>query len=289
MSKHLEARSPFMFFILTFVYSWGLWLPIIFIASGESIGENGLAIVGILEVLGGFAPLVAALTLVVRKHGWKESWRFILQVFDFRTKPVYYLLALAIPLVIHFVAHYLAPLFNLDVADTLIPEDFMIGVPRWVLAIPYFIFIGVLGGGQEEYGWRGYAQQPLQKRYGVIPASLLIGFVWGMFHLPLWFIPGDPHGTYSFPAFVAQTISVSLIYALLYNASGQKLIIPVIFHAMWNTAMPLLPSFHMIDAKPETAYWVFAGVNIIAGLVAAYLIYRRREPSYRFAKTMEQS
>jgi membrane protease YdiL (CAAX protease family) len=82
----------------------------------------------------------------------------------------------------------------------------------------------------------GYAQQPPQERFGVIQASLLIGIVWGVFHLPIWFIPGDPHSTYSFFAFTIQTTAISLICALLYNASGQKLTIPVLFHAMWNTA-----------------------------------------------------
>lgn len=275
MSKHLEGRSPIKFFALVFAYSWGLWLPIIFITTGKDLGSNVLSIVVLLEVLGGFAPLAAALTLVVRKHGWKESWQFVRQVFDFRTKPMYYLLALVVPLIIHASAHYLAPLFNLEVADTLIPADFMVGVPRWVLAIPYFLFIGMLGGGQEEFGWRGYAQQPLQERFGVLRASLLIGLVWGIFHLPLWFIPGDPHSTQPFPAFVIQTVSVSLVYALLYNASGQKLIIPVLFHAMWNTAPPLFPFLHMIEGKPETAYWVYAGVNVLAGLIAAYFIKKR--------------
>jgi len=277
MSKHLEGRSPIKFFALVYAYSWGLWLPIIFITYGKDLGSNVLSTIVLLEVLGGFAPLLAALTLVIRKHGWKESWQFIRQAFDFRTKPIYFLIALIVPLVIHIATHYLAPLFNLEVADSLIPADFMVGVPRWVLAIPYFLFIGILGGGQEEFGWRGYAQQPLQKRFGVLRASLLIGFVWGMFHLPLWFIPGDPHSAQPFPAFVIQTTTVSLVYALLYNASGQKLIIPIVFHAMWNTAPPLYPFLHQIEGKPETAYWVYAGVNILAGLIAAYFIRKRSD------------
>jgi len=275
MSKHLEGRAPFKFFALVYAYAWGLWLPIIFITSGKDLGSNVLSIVLLLEVLGGFAPMIAALTLVIRGHGWKEGWQFIRQVFDFRTKPIYFLFALTVPLVIHIVTHYLAPLFNLEVANTLIPADFMVGVPRWVLAIPYFFFIGILGGGQEEFGWRGYAQQPLQERFGVLRASLLIGLVWGMFHLPLWFIPGDPHSTQPFPAFVILTITVSLVYAFLYNASGQKLIIPVLFHAMWNTAPPLYPFLHQIEGKSETAYWVYAVVNILAGLIAAYFIRKR--------------
>lgn len=277
MSNYHEERSPFGFFVLTYVYAWILWLPSILIGYNVDLGLDATAIAVFLSAVGGFSPLLAAITLVVRKHGWKESWRFILQIFDFRTKPVYYLLALLIPILIHAIAHYLAPLFNLQVADTLIPEDFMVGVPRWVLAVVYFILIGMFGGGQEEYGWRGYAQEPLQLRYGVIRASLLIGFAWGMWHLPLWFIPGDLHTTYSFAAFVIHTVALSLVYALLYNASGQKLIIPVLFHAMANTAAPILPFLHQIEGKPETAYWVYTGVSVLAGLIAAYFISRTQK------------
>jgi hypothetical protein len=39
------------------------------------------------------------------------------------------------------------------------------------------------------------------------------------------------------------------------------------FHAMSNTAAPLLPFLHGIEGKPETAYWIYAGVNVIFGII----------------------
>lgn len=268
MSKHLEGRSPLKFFALVFAYSWGLWLPAILLGAADF----GLAAYTPLVLIGAFAPMAAAITLISRRHGWAESWQFIRQAFDFRTKPVYILLALAVPIIIHAVTHYLAPVFNLEVADTLLDGN------SPVVLIPYFFFILFLGGGQEEFGWRGYAQQPLQERFGVIKASLLIGVIWGVWHLPLWVFP-DAQGAYPFPAFVLMTTGVSFVYSLLYNASGQKLIVPLLYHAMWNTVPALFPFLHQIEGKPETAYWVYAGVNILAGLIAAYFIQKR--PQYK--------
>jgi hypothetical protein len=51
----------------------------------------------------------------------------------------------------------------------------------------------------------------------------------------------------------------------------------MIFHAMSNTAAPLLPFLHAEDGKPETAYWVYAGVNVVVGIIFAYLIVRDKE------------
>ena len=196
---------------------------------------------------------------------------------DFRVKPIYFIVALALPLLIHAIAHYLAPAVGLDVAKTLFPTE---NSPQpIVLAIPYFILMLIIGGGQEEFGWRGYAQAPLQKKIGVIPASLVIGVVWGIWHLPLWFMTGDLHSAYSFFAFVLMTTSISLMYAWLYNSSGKKLIVVMFFHAMNNTAAPLLPFLHGIEGKPETAYWIYAGVNVVIGLIFAYLIVRRTKDS----------
>jgi len=140
------------------------------------------------------------------------------------------------------------------------------------LRIAFGVLMLVVGGGQEEFGWRGYAQEPLQERIGVIPASLVIGVIWGFWHLPLWFMAGDLHNAYSFVAFVIMTTSISLVYTWLYNASGKKLISVLFLHAMCNTAAPLLPFLHGIEGKPETAYWVYAAVNAIFGVIFAILL-----------------
>lgn len=272
---HRQNRTPIKFFILTFLYSWGIWLPSILVGLGVELGIDAKAYTSITIPIGAFAPLFAAITLIVRQHGWKEAWVFIRQGFNFKVKPIYLGLALIIPIVIHAIAHYLAPAMGLEVADTLLPAD--LPVPPIVMAIPYFFLMLLIGGGQEEFGWRGYAQQPLQERFGVVPASLLIGVIWGLWHLPLWVMPGDGHSTYPFIAFLIMTTSISVVYGWLYNASNQKLIAALIFHAMSNTAAPLLPFLHMEDGKPETAYWVYAGVNVAAGIIFAFLIARDKK------------
>lgn len=272
MIENNTERKPWVFFLLTFAYSWLLWLPSILSGWGVEMPFDVSVYTAVVVPIGAFAPMLASITLIFRQGRWLGVKTFLRKAFDFQVKPLYYILALLLPIVIHVVAHYLAPVMGFEVADTLFPAD--LSISPIIMTIPYFFLMIFIGGGQEEFGWRGYAQKPLQERFGVVPASLLIGVVWGFWHLPLWAMPGDGHSTYPFIAFLIMTTSISIVYSWIFNASGQKLIIAIFFHAMSNTAAPLLPFLHMKDGKPETAYWVYAGVNVVVGIIFAYLITR---------------
>jgi membrane protease YdiL (CAAX protease family) len=272
MTDLQNNRNPWKFFLLTFFYSWLLWIPSVLDGLGLELPFEVTGYSMVVVIIGAFAPLLAALTLAGRHGGWQGIKSFLGNALDIHIKPVYLIIALGLPLVIHVISHYLALGLGLDVARSLFPED--ISVSPFILAVPYFFLMLLIGGGQEEFGWRGYAQEPLQERIGVIPASLVIGAVWGLWHLPLWFMAGDLHSAYSFFAFVLMTSSISIIYAWLYKKSGNKLVVVMFFHAMNNTAAPLLPFLHGIEGKPESAYWIYAAVNAVFGLVFAYLLAR---------------
>jgi len=191
-----RVKKPVLFFIITFVFTWGLWLPSILAGLGIDIELDAETYTAITVPIGAFAPLLVALALVIKQKGWQGGRDFFRQAFDLKIKPLYLIAAFVIPLIIHILSHYLALALGFPVADTLFPAN--LGIPTILIAIPYFFLMLIIGGGQEEFGWRGYAQEPLQKRMGVIPASLLIGLVWGLWHLPLWVMPGDGHST-AFP------------------------------------------------------------------------------------------
>lgn len=209
MDNHRKNRKPVLFFMLTFLLSWGIWLPSILAGLGFDLKLDASSYTSVTVVVGAFAPLFAAFALVVKQYSWKEGWNFIRQAFNFKIKPIYLIAAIILPLTIHAAVHYLAPVMGFEVADTLFPKD--LPFSPIVVSIPYFFLMVLIGGGQEEFGWRGYALAPLQKRLGVIPASLLIGLVWSIWHLPLWIMPGDGHSTYPYLAFVIMTTSISVV------------------------------------------------------------------------------
>lgn len=272
-SNHHNGRNVRAFFLLTFIYSWLLWLP--FVLAGIGIVKYTDTLVALrmpMVSVGAFAPLLSAVTLIARQHGWSEVKKYVLQVFNLRVKARYYVLAFLVPLIVTAAAHYTANFTGIDnLPRTFLPEN--LPIPAIILSVPYFLLVLIAGGGQEEFGWRGYAQEPLQERFGVIGGSIVLGIVWGLWHFPLWLM-GDPHSYYPFLAFVFFTIGQSLILACLYNASGKKLIIPMIIHAMSNTVVPIFPIMHM-ERVPQPGYWMWAGMTALAALGLTVWFYKK--------------
>jgi membrane protease YdiL (CAAX protease family) len=119
--------------------------------------------------------------------------------------------------------------------------------PQWVLvpsAAELAVFVGPLIAGSlgEELGWRGFAQPRLQKRYGALWASVVVGSLWGTWHLWPVLAPGGlAHLT---PADVVQTyarlIATSVLYAWLYNSTRGSLLLVMVAHAGHNIALDLV-------------------------------------------------
>jgi hypothetical protein len=64
-----------------------------------------------------------------------------------------------------------------------------------------------------------------------------------------------------------------VLYASLYSGSSQKLIVPWLYHTMHNWAPGLFPYMHMTPGKPETAFWPYADVNVVFGVIVAYTMW----------------
>jgi membrane protease YdiL (CAAX protease family) len=64
---------------------------------------------------------------------------------------------------------------------------------------PLAAFISFMSGPwSEEFGWRGYALEPITSRYGIIRGTMALGILWGVWHLPLYFMPATWHGQMGF-------------------------------------------------------------------------------------------
>lgn len=260
---YMGKRYPIgAFFVVTFVISWTIWWATAVIGS-ES---------GVLLSLGTFGPTIAALALTAvleGRSGLRAIWRRLL---IWRVGPGWYLFALGGTAV--FVLAALG-LYRLAGGDA----ELVFNDPaQWYLIIPiffYVLFFSVLG---EEIGWRGYALPRLQARYGSLLASLIIGVLWGTWHLPLFWLPGNFHQTIPLSLFLLQSVALAIIYTWLYNNTKGSLLIAHLFHAASNVTLGVLPILPMDTGGDLTPLWLTVGLLWLFTIVITILSTRTPVP-----------
>lgn len=155
--------------------------------------------------------------------------------------------------------------------------DFTFFKAGWYLA-PVFFLMTIVGGPLgEELGWRGFALPYLQRKWNPMVASIIIGTVWGLWHLPLFFQAGSLHyqlGIAFLPVFMLGEITLSSIMTWIYNKSrGSLLVGGIILHNadnFWSTV--LITNVTMATALQSD---VFSQVNMplyISSIVIEILV-----------------
>lgn len=215
------------FVVLTFALSWTLWW-----ASGVTspAGPNTL-----IFLLGVFAPGIVALGLTGLNEGRAEVVALLRRLIDWNVAGRWYLFAagytVAIKLtaaLVHRVTLGAWPVFGQD--NLLL-----------MFAAAFFSFL-VGGQAGEELGWRGYALPKLADQFGLRGASIVLGIIWALWHLPLFFAPvGDTFGQ-SFPLYMLQVIALSVTMAWLYSRTRGSLVPVMLLHAAINNTKDIVPS-----------------------------------------------
>ena len=109
-----------------------------------------------------------------------------------------------------------------------------IAVPQVDLS-PYVIFgfgVNFFAHMCEEIGWRGFALPHLQKRHNALLATLIVGILWGLWHLPLVFLAG-PMSEYPFLWFFI-IVTNAFIYTWIYNSTKGSILLVALFHGSLN-------------------------------------------------------
>lgn len=224
-TKEFEIRNLLLFLLITFAWTWLLWLPSVISPIGHSD-----PLFFVLFIMGGYGPFLGAFSLTYineKNEGvkilWKRFWNIKIGM------KWLFITILLIP------ALYAISSLIIILVQGTPPILTWISQP-WVIII-YLLTAFFAGGFSEEFGWRGYALDRFQVKLGALISSLIIGVIWGLWHLPVWFIAGDPHGTGGIPdffLFLLETVSLSILYTWLYNNTNGSILIAVIFHTIFN-------------------------------------------------------
>jgi membrane protease YdiL (CAAX protease family) len=224
------VRELAVFFALTFLTSWTCFFGSAALTSGRESPTAGIP--GAIYLVGVFAPALVALALTARSDGRSGSVALVRPVVQAPSAARWYVFALAYMLVIKIAAALMYrfiggawPAFG----DT-----------PWYLLLLAIPFSTPVQSG-EEVGWRGYALPRLATRMGLPWASLLLGVLWALWHLPFFLMVGDKGGQ-SFPVYVLGTTAISVAMAWLYWRTGGSLLITMLMHAAINNTTDIVPT-----------------------------------------------
>jgi len=256
-----------------------LWIPSVLEYFGViSFGSVELsnAIYFITIILGAFGPAFGSfMALQNQKQSFKKHMKKAISTKGTQKWELSLIVILAIPLLINGSSILIGTLLQLEIPPIPLPIDPW--YTPYLLCIPYLLFVSILGGGQEEIGWRGYLQGELIKKYNPAITSLIIGFFWGVWHTPLWFMIWDGHAFTPYIGFELMTMSISFVYSYIYQKSNGNMLIMILFHGSNNAAHAIFYLFY--DNKPASAqylYWIYVAMNVIAGLIV-YLSMNRKQ------------
>jgi membrane protease YdiL (CAAX protease family) len=215
------------FFLVTFAFTWLAWRT----TSADRSGLLGIG--GPVFLLGVFAPSLVAIALTALAEGRAGVGRLLARIGRWQVGASWYLLAIvymaAIKLLaalIHRVATGTWPRFG----DT--PWPLMFGA----------ILLSTWTQAGEEVGWRGYALPRLARHLGLGGASLLLGVIWALWHLPLFFMPGTDSVGQSFPIYLLHVTALSVAMAWLYWRTGGSLLLVMVMHASVNNTSGIVPA-----------------------------------------------
>ncbi len=217
----VQAHPITTFYLLAFVISWSGWVPSLGASAGIAFFRHPVWIVCL--ILPALGPALAAKFTTE----WQGQTSVpIRNLFRWRVSPKWYVVAVCLPLLVVGVANGLSSLISPSV--DLAPEH---GAK---LAI--FLLISLAVNPWEEVGWRGFALQQLQMRYSPLTATLLVGILWGVWHLPIFFIHEGPMQMAMIPfwPWFLGILGWSMVMTWLFNHAGSSLLICALCHVAGN-------------------------------------------------------
>lgn len=242
----MNIRSLLPYLAITFALTWGVVALLILFPDQIAAVFGDLSAKNPLFILAVYAPAIAAFTLVLRQGGLPGLRRYLSRLLLWRVHWGWYVFLLAgVPVLFYCGAALKGNLFSA-------PFPFENGYE----VIPALAFMLVLGP-IEEFGWRGLALPLLQQRYAPIWAGLILGAIWGVWHLPAFYLSGLPQNAWSFFPFFIGSTAIGVIVTPLFNASGGSILLPLLIH--WQLINPIFP-----DAAPhDTIMFVAAAIYVV--------------------------
>jgi len=253
-SRTSSAASVLTFFALAFAWTWTCWLL------APALKVNSPVAATTLSLAGGFGPSLAAVAVVAYGGGLAGLRRWLTRCVQWRAAWRWVLPALMFPVV--FMG--LAAAAHVALGGTLpsSPASGQVG-----MAAANFFLIFLVGGPLgEEFGWRGYALPALQERWGWRAASVLLGVVWAVWHLPLFYNTSTVQSHLPMELYALSTIASSVLFGWLFNRSHGSVVPVLVLHTAVNAWSMIIPVMVLPDGSNLRPFQIVVGILVLTAV-----------------------
>lgn len=237
-------------------FTWLFWIP-------DGLGKRGVlpdTFWTNLGFFGALGPLVASVYLVAREEGLGGVKSLLKKGTDHKFGKGWWAVILLIFPVLIFAAYIIS-----ISTEGVVPPSQAEGM-YWYLPFIFFFVLFTSGPLEEEFGWRGYALPRLQAAYSPFVSSLILGFIWAIWHLPQFLVPHEKTGMmYITPiwSFIPTVMATSFIFTWIYNHTRGSIMGVLVLHAMMNLFFWVFPVVYT-----KTGYlWILGLFTAAAAVV----------------------
>ncbi len=220
----IKKHAGFLFVLLTYVLTWSVEIP-------TALTKHGYIAINIskgLQTICTLSPGIIAIILTAI-YFWKKGLKSLFNaILKWRVKFRWYVAILILGIALCGLSLLI---FNWITGQSIKPD-------QPYNFIFYFIIILPLSAFWEEMGWRGFLLPVLQEKYTAIKSSIIIGFVWGLWHLPIY-LAINPYGDKTLIFFLMMffgCFALSIIATYLYNSTKGSLFTCILLHNAINTS-----------------------------------------------------
>jgi membrane protease YdiL (CAAX protease family) len=256
-----ETRHLRIFFVATLIWTWIVgMIPVILGINNTIMGDY------IFVFTAGIAPSCVGVIMVLKTYN-KEARRDYFKRFIPTWHGAWFVLLYMILLILVMtiaLSTYLG-----EYPDFATIKGF-IQNPLSILGFIFFLYL--YGPSNEEFGWRGYALDKMLIKYGFLKASLILGFIWGIWHLP-WIFYSTQWQSQAFAisplwfiAFILQCMTSSLVISIGYILSKRNYFIAATIHGVGNASLGLI--YTVVSLKGNNMAQI---VFISLGLIITFL------------------
>ncbi|PKP36174.1 MAG: hypothetical protein CVT98_08775, partial [Bacteroidetes bacterium HGW-Bacteroidetes-15] len=236
MEKKIRNEVAVFFVItlaLSFIVFWGpiayFKIPTVNLVDGP-VGPVWAIL---LFLVGGFVPSIAGIALTGYYDGRSGVRNLLKSSVRFGFSAKWYFLILASALFIALVSILIY---------TSLGNDF--DFSQFALQLPTLLPLIILGPLSEEFGWRGFALKRMLKFTSPNFASIIIGLVWSLWHLPLFYMLGTSQYEFGLPfiVFLISVTSTSFAYTYFYIKTNASLLSSIFLHWVYTYGMQVVAS-----------------------------------------------